>query len=238
MSFHDLTIIIIAFLSETLGTISGFGSSTFFVPTAIFFESIQFVLALTAILHCFGNSFKIFLFRKYFNFHHFWKLAVPSIVFTGIGAILTHSISMSGFQKGLGILLIIIPFVMFFKKNIKVKLPIYIGVVLSAISGFLTGLLGTGGAIRGLVLSTMGLEKNAFVVLSSSIDFGGDFLRAFIYIKNGYMDWSQWHYIPLLAVAAYLGAKLGKWSLQKINQQMFEKIVMVFIIISGVLMLF
>ena len=67
MKWHDGGLIILAFLSETIGTVSGFGSSTFFVPTAIFFESFKLVLALTALLHIFGNISKLILFKRNFD---------------------------------------------------------------------------------------------------------------------------------------------------------------------------
>lgn len=62
MKPHDFLLTFLAFISEAIGTLSGFGSSTFFVPLAILVESFTFVLALTAILHCFGNLSKILLF--------------------------------------------------------------------------------------------------------------------------------------------------------------------------------
>ena len=51
MQWHDIGLGFLAFISETVGTVSGFGSSTFFVPMAVFLESFHMVLALTAILH-------------------------------------------------------------------------------------------------------------------------------------------------------------------------------------------
>ena len=67
---------------------------------------------------------------------------------------------------------------------------------------------------------------------------GGDLLSAAIYIKNGYMDWNQWFYIPLFAVAAVLGAWVGRKILHHIDQVLFEKIVTVMVFLSGVAMLF
>ena len=47
---------LIAFLSEIVGTIAGFGSSVFFVPLAGFLFGFHEVLALTSILHVFSNT--------------------------------------------------------------------------------------------------------------------------------------------------------------------------------------
>jgi len=75
-------------------------------------------------------------------------------------------------------------------------------------------------------------------MMSSAMDLGGDVLRAIIYIQNGYMDWSQWFYIPLLAAVALAGTYVGKKILSRIKQKNFEKIVSVMILLSGIALMF
>jgi uncharacterized membrane protein YfcA len=236
IELHDLIIPVLAFFSEILGTLSGFGSSTFLIPVAVFFEKFELVLALTAILHCFSNTFKIWFFRKDLDLKLFIKLALPFFVFTGIGALLTKFMSAEHFKVALGIFLIILSIV-FFARKTNWQWPPQIGFVLTCLSGLTTGLVGTGGALRGLALAILNLEKNAFVAVSSSIDLGGDFLRMVIYLNNGFMDWAQWHYIPLLGVAAYSGTFIGKALLKRIDQKIFEKFVAGFVFLSGVFMI-
>lgn len=236
MHLHDLGLIILAFVSEILGTLSGFGSSTFFVPSALLVETFKFVLILTAILHCFGNLFKIVLFRKDFQARPFCQIAIPSIILTGVGALLTAMLSTEFMVRSLGIVLMLISAFSFFAKKRTQLLPKKATTMLAAASGFFTGLVGTGGAIRGLALTALQLPKNSFVAVSSAVDLGGDLVRAIIYLRNGYMDWGQWFYIPFLAIAAFAGAKLGKKILNRISQIQFEKIVVVFIFFSGLMM--
>lgn len=238
MNFHDVGLACIAFISEILGTIGGFGSSTFFVPIALFFESMHLVLAITAILHCFSNFSKVTLFRSHFSWSLFWKLAIPFIVLTGVGAVMSDFFDVKILMRALGIFLIVISVLLFITKKHMPKLPPSVGLGLSGLSGFLTGFLGTGGALRGLALSAMALEKNQFVAISSAMDLGGDLLRACIYIYNGYMDWNQWFYIPMLAIAAVLGAWTGKKILSRIDQQLFENLVILMVMISGITLLF
>lgn len=238
MQLHDLILFGIAGVSEFLGTLSGFGSSTFFVPTALLVESFQFILALTAILHCFGNLFRLVLFRKNFEWRFFLILAIPSLVFTGLGAVLTNFFSADTAKTTLGVVLVFLAVLTVLRDKKKNLLPRWVGIVLSAASGVSTGFVGTGGAIRGLALSSLNIPKNSFVALSSGIDVGGDFIRAAIYLKNGYMDWSQWFYIPLLGMAAFVGARAGQVLLSRINQAQFDKIVAIFVFLSGLLMIF
>jgi uncharacterized protein len=236
MQLHDLIVAALAFASEILGTLSGFGSSTFFVPAASHFERFQLVLALTSILHCFGNLSKLALFRQNFNYRLFILLAVPSIVFTGLGAFLAGQIQTVYLLKGLGIFLICWSLYFFLKGRETVQMPVWVAMLLTALSGFSTGLLGTGGAVRGIALASLGTETSVFVGLSAAIDLLGDILRAAIYLENGFMDWSQWHYLPLLLVAAWCGTYLGRMILGRVDQKMFEKIVSAFVLIGGIAM--
>jgi len=230
---HDFYLSLIAMVSEIVGTTSGFGSSTFFVPAAMLVESFHFVLALTAILHVVGNLSKLVFFRGTFPIKECIPLAIPSILFTGVGAALTSFISPDLLRLCLGFALMAIAVFQTFSKYSVSKKSRF---ALMAVSGFFTGLVGTGGALRGAALRSLRLDKFAFVYASAFIDFGGDAFRTVVYLKNGYMDWSQWHYIPLLIIAAIVGSTTGKWILSKINQTTFERIVTLFVFISGLLL--
>jgi uncharacterized membrane protein YfcA len=238
MQFHDAALGGMAYLAEILGTISGFGSSTFFVPSALFFESFRLVLVLTAISHCFGNFFKILIFRQDFSWKPFLWLFLPSIFFSGLGAALSAELANDTLPRLLGAFLVLFALFALFGKKRLPRLPTWVAMLLSALSGFSTGLLGTGGAIRGVALGSLNLPKGTFVALSSAIDIGGDLVRAAIYLGNGYMDWRQWYYLPILLVAAFLGARSGKFLLARIRQEHFERIVALFILASGLMMVF
>lgn len=237
MHLHDIGLVFIAFLSEVFGVLSGFGSSSLFVPLASFFEKFYFVLALTSILHCFGNVSKILLFRKNFDKRLFLKLFLPSILLTGIGALLVPYVPIDKLKKILGIFLIVLSTFWFFQGSRPRPASPRATYFLTALSGFFTGLVGTGGALRGMALNLMSLEKNSFVALSAGIDFGGDFIRMIIYLSEGMMDWNQWFYIPLLGIAALAGAHFGKKLLSHMSQRIFEKGVAFLVGLSGTLMI-
>lgn len=84
----------------------------------------------------------------------------------------------------------------------------------------------------------MEIDRNSFVALSAGIDVGGDLIRAVIYINKGYMDWSQWFYVPALGIAAVLGATSGKYIPARISQTQFKTLVTIFVLISGIMMAF
>ncbi|MCB0403757.1 MAG: sulfite exporter TauE/SafE family protein [Bdellovibrionales bacterium] len=237
MERHDIALTLIAFAAEFVGTLSGFGSSTFFVPAALLIESAQFVLVLTGILHCFGNLWKLILFREKFPWRTFFFLAVPAVISTGVGAWLASAYVTTIFRPVLGAFLIFVGLFSLFMKSRALRASRSVALLLSVLSGVATGLVGTGGALRGLALTTLQVPKLSFVALSSAIDIGGDILRTAIYLQSGFMNWEEWYYIPMLGIGAYLGARLGRYVLTRLEQHHFERIVAFFVIVSGIALL-
>ena len=71
----ELALLAAAFLSEIIGTTAGFGSSTIFLPLALFFVDFKTALVLVAFFHLFGNIGRIAFFRKFIDF----KIAIGYI---------------------------------------------------------------------------------------------------------------------------------------------------------------
>lgn len=228
-----LLFFLLTLLSEILGTIGGFGSSVFFVSLGQFFYSFQTVLALTGILHVFSNTTKIILFRKSINWKLVLWLGVSSVVLAIIGALLTNWVSLVYAKLVLGIFLVTLSMVLFLKPQTKIAPTLFNSISGGALAGFLAGLIGTGGAIRGVVLTAFSLEKNLFVGTSAAIDFGVDLSRMLIYLDSGFLDKSYFWSIPSLFVGAVLGSYLGKRILNKISQEAFRKIILGLILAIG-----
>ncbi len=107
-------------------------------------------------------------------------------------------------------------------------------VIGGTISGFLAGLIGTGGAIRGLTLIAFNLEKNAFIATSAIIDLGVDVSRAAIYIFNGYFLLEHLKFIPILIIVSILGTWTGKLILKRTSEKIFRYIVLAVIIVTSI----
>jgi uncharacterized membrane protein YfcA len=109
------------------------------------------------------------------------------------------------------------------KKIQQSNFNLYTGGILS---GFLAGLIGTGGAIRGITLAAFGLEKDVFIATSALIDLGVDSSRAIVYILQGYFLQEHLILIPFLLIIAILGSYLGKKILTYIPEKYFHYVVL------------
>ena len=229
---------ILAFASEIVGTVSGFGSSVFFVPLAGMIFDFKTTLALTGILHIFSTSAQLYLFRKKINWSLMFKIGIPSVVMVILGALLNDKLDLKYAQVVMGIFLIAFAITFYIRKDLKFKPTNFNAITGGAIAGFLAGLIGTGGALRGATLTAFDLKKDAFVGTSAGIDFAVDLSRTVVYLFNGYLDKKYLWFIPVLFILAYAGAWVGKKLLDIIPENIFKRIVLIMIFCVGVLMIY
>lgn len=225
--------LVLAFLSEILGTVSGFGSSILFVPVASLFFDFKTVLGITAIFHVFSNLSKIALFRKGINKEIAIKLGIPAVIFVIIGAYLTTFIPTQQIELAMNLTLIVLAIYLiinFNKTLAQTNKNLYLGGIAS---GFLAGIAGTGGAIRGITLAAFQLPKDIFIATSALIDLGVDTSRAIVYTSNGYFQKEYIFLIPFLVIISILGSYIGKVILKYTSEKLFRYIVLSVIIFTA-----
>lgn len=229
--------IFLALIAETLGTIGGFGSSMLFVPIASFFLDFHSVLGVTALFHISSNTFKLILFRKGFDRKIILYLGIPAVIAVIPGAYVAGFIESRWLEIALGCVLIILSttlFITHLKELSKPKITLITG---GTVSGFMAGLLGTGGAIRGIILSAFNLTTEAFIATSAAIDLMIDSSRAITYFLNGFIHKDDLYLVPILIVVSFAGTYAGKAILKKIPNDKFRIIVLSMVLITGIITL-
>lgn len=192
--------ILLSLLAEYLGTIGGFGSSVFFVPIANFYLDFDSVLGITALFHLASNLSKIALFRKGIDWPTIIKIGIPGVVMVLVGAWLSKWVAKDQASLLLGIFLVALSLLFLLWRNLVLKANTLNAVVGGGMSGIFAGLLGTGGAIRGITLAAFNLEKEVFVATSAVIDMAVDLSRSVVYFFNGYMHQHDLYLVPILLV--------------------------------------
>ena len=228
---------LIALLSEIVGTVAGFGSSVFFVPLAGFFFDFHQVLALTSILHVSSNAAKLAFFGRHVQLRLLLLLGLPSVAAVITGAYLSTKLQLKFDQLVLGLFLIAFSFFLLWKPTTKIAATKLNAVSAGGVAGFLAGLIGTGGALRGLALAAFDLEKGTFVATSAGIDSGVDLSRMLIYLRSGYLAPNSTVYIVGLLLIAFIGSYVGKLTLRQIDQKYFRKIVLGCVLVIGLITL-
>lgn len=234
---HLYLFIVLALLAEILGTIGGFGSSLFFVPIAGYFLDFHEVLGITAVFHVSSNLSKLYFFRSGIDKRLIVQMGIPAVAAVLIGGMLSTQVSGTILEICLACFMIVLSIWMLKVRSFQLQPTALNAFGGGAISGFLAGLLGTGGAIRGLSLAAFSLPKDVFIATSACIDLGVDFSRSIVYLLNGYVKSTDVYLIAVLIVVSFAGTYIGKIILQQIPEERFRTLVLWLIMLTGVMTL-
>ncbi len=233
-----LLFFIVAFLSIVVGTVAGFGTSTIFLPMALFFLDFQTALVLVAITHISGNVGAVGFFREGLDKRLIILFGVPSIILTIIGAYLVIFIPQLTLEILLGIFLLIFSIYSLLRPDFKVAATRSNTLIGGGLSGFLQGLLGIGGALRGAFLISYDLDKIKYVATISAIAVIIDAARIPVYFSNNLLDPQFYYYIPILIVIGIVGSYAGKRIVGVTPQSIFKKIVLLAIALASLLLIY
>lgn len=226
--------LLLAFVSEVLGTISGFGSSILFVPFASLFFDFKTVLGITAVFHVFSNLSKIVLFRGGIQKNIALKLGIPAVIFVTIGAYITTFLPTKQIELAMNCILMLLAIYLTINFNKTIQQTDKSLYLSGVASGFIAGIAGSGGAIRGITLAAFHLPKDVFIATSALIDLGVDASRAVIYISNGYFKKEYLFLIPFLIAISILGSYCGKLILKHTSETIFRYLVLGVIIFTAI----
>ena len=225
-------------IASCVGTMTGFGTSTIMVPVLLFFYPLPQTLLFVGIIHWFGNVWKLILFSKGFRWKLVLSFGVPGIAATYLGASLVFSISSAILSRILGTFLVCYVVYLFLKSSFRIKPSLSAGACGGALSGFLAGIFGIGGAVRGLFLTAFDLPKEVYIATAGAIALFIDTTRLITYLQKGarleeLLLWGLLLFVP----ASFLGARIAKHVVEKIPQAHFRKVVAVFLFLVGVKLL-
>ena len=223
-----------ALMAELIGTMAGFGSSTIFLPLAFFFVDFKTAIVLVAIFHLFGNIGRIIFFRQGFDRRIILQFGVPSVLLSLLGAFLIGVIAQPALKLTLGIFLIITSVAFLTKPRLKFPQDTGTFIVGGSVTGFVTALVGTGGALRATLLQGLNIEKIKYIATAATIAVATDVTRIPIYISQGFLTEKYYLYLPVLLGIALAGSFIGRRIVVKTNQELFRRIVLVAIILVSI----
>lgn len=230
MAQEVILLVVLTLIASGVGTLTGFGTSTIMVPALLFFFPLPVTLLLAGVIHWFGDIWKMVFFRSGVHWRVLWLFGVTGLIASYIGASLIISISAEVLSRLLGIFLL--TYVGWLWFNPKWQLPERNGTALTggALSGFLAGMFGVGGAVRGAFLAAYNLPKEVYLFTSGAIALIIDSTRLITYWSEGIhlsggLAWALVASIP----ASLLGAYLAKLIVNRISQEWFRVIVALFL---------
>lgn len=227
-----------AFISILVGTIAGFGMSTILLPIAVIFMDFKTALVLVAITHLSGSLGAATFFRQGLDKRLLLLFGAPSVILTILGAYIVIYVPQNILTIILGIFLLLFSIYSLRHPDFKINAGKLNNIIGGSLSGFLQGLMGIGGPLRGYFLISCDLDKTTYIATLAVIAILIDVTRIPIYLTTNLLGAQFYYLIPPLLVIGVLGSYTGKKIVNRIPQSTFKKIVLVAIGLASLLLIY
>ena len=233
-----VSLTILTILAGGIGTLTGFGTSTIMVPVLLLFLPLPQTLLLVGIIHWFGDIWKLVLFRQGIRWKIVLGFGIPGIMTSFLGASLTFGAPEYLLSRVMGGFLVAYVVFLFANHSFRLAQNNLTAISGGALSGFLAGIFGIGGAVRSAFLSVFDLPKAVYIATTGAIALFIDSSRLITYFLRGtrlelMLAWGLLAFIP----ASFLGAKIAQRVISKIPQKHFRVVVAGFLLLVGIKLL-
>lgn len=234
MNMEILGIGALTLVASIVGTTTGFGTSTIMIPVLLFYYPLPQTLLLVGVVHFVGNLWKMLFFRSGIRWDLLLIFGIPSISASFIGASLTFSFDQTLLQRILGGALILYMFFLVMRTSWKLRATKTTAAIGGILSGFMAGMFGVGGAVRGAFLRAFDLSKEAFIFTAAAIALVTDSTRLVTYTAEQIMlPQYLWYGMTIFLPLSLLGSWLGQRTVRQLSESGFRTIVAVFLGLSG-----
>lgn len=223
-----------AFIAEVIGTTAGFGAATVLTPIAILFMDAKTAIAVVACFHLFGNASRLYFFWRSIRWAMWLQFGLTGILFSFIGAEVSARLPSPALVLLFGLFLLCYVAVSVLAPS-RMQWPARPSLLVGGgvASGFIAGLLGTGGAIRSACLLAFGLPKEVYLGTSAAIALVVDSTRVPVYLASGFLPAAMVPVLASLVAVAFAGAWTGQRVVRRISPALFRRLVLALLALMG-----
>jgi len=214
-----------AIVASVIGTVAGFGFSSILLPVALSVFPYETALALVSVFHLFGNLGRVGFYRGGLDRRLMVMFGLPAVTMTFTGAMLVSVFPKDLLKLTVGLILVAYSAIGLTGRKVTVKPTAGRSVLGGGVYGFFSGLVGTGGPIRGAILSAFGLEQGTYIATSGAISLLVDLTRVPVYLLSGFLAPGYYWYVPLLLAVALAGSYMSRRLVDRIPADRFRVII-------------
>ncbi|NEP06104.1 MAG: sulfite exporter TauE/SafE family protein [Okeania sp. SIO2G4] len=221
-----------------VSTLAGGGSSFILMPVIGLFLGALAIPPIITTGGMIGNAERAFTYRQKINWTViFWELP-GAIVGACLGAFMLTQISVEWLSFLVGLFLVISGINLIIK-NQDQSFTVRAWYFLPAgfIYSFLSGIIGSMGPILAPFYLNFGLEKEELLGTQAVNRMVIHIIKVIVYAIFGTLTLPLFGYGILIGIAAFPGNWLGNLVLEKISPQLFRQLVIIFVLFSGVFIL-
>lgn len=227
-----------AFAAEVIGTMAGFGAATILTPIAMLFMDAKTAIAVVACFHLFGNASRLRFFGHDIHWAMWLQFGITGVLCSLLGARMTALLPPSALKLALAVfLLLYVAGDVFWPQGARLPKRPWTLVGGGIVSGFIAGLIGTGGAIRSACLLVFNLPKEAYLGTSAAIALVVDGTRVPVYLLGGFLPPAMVPVLASLVLVAFSGAWLGQRLVRRVSAAVFHRWVLAMLAAMGVKLL-
>ena len=245
---NDLSLWIFAALGAFMVGVSKAGiTGLSILSIALFnhvFSSSKQASGLVLPLLIFGDFVAVFSYRKHTQWHYLWRLFPWTAIGVALGWFTMGRISDHTVRILIGWIIVSLVILSFWRRYVRppneeaaAAFHWSVGAAIGMTAGFITLIANAAGPLMAIYLVAMRLPKMEYVGTAAVFFMLLNLFKVPFMVKLGLITPQSFEFNLALAPAVFLGALAGRWLLIRINQQLFERLVLGLSAVAGVLLM-
>ncbi len=192
----------------------------------------------------FGDFVAVLSYRTHTQWRYLWKLMPWTAAGVVLGYFTLGHISDRTTRIMIGVIIVSLCVLGYWRRYLTVATPETaapthwsLAAAIGIIAGFITLVANAAGPLMAIYLVAMRLPKMQFVGTAAVFFMVLNLFKVPFMVNLGLITAQSFKFNLMLAPAVLLGAFAGRWLLIRINQQLFEKLVLGFSAIAGALLI-
>jgi uncharacterized protein len=192
----------------------------------------------------FGDFVAVFAYRKHTQWHFLWRLFPWTAAGVVIGYFTLGRISDHTARILIGWIIVSLAVLSFWRKfaaaPTEEKAASFhwsVGAAIGVTAGFITLVANAAGPLMAIYLVAMRLPKMEYVGTAAVFFMLLNLFKVPFMVDLGLITAQSFSFNLMLAPAVLLGALAGRWLLKRVNQNLFEQLVLLLSAIGGILLI-
>ena len=225
----------VSIVAGAIAAVAGFGIGSVLTPVLSLRFDVRLAIAIVSLPHVAGTLVRFILVRAHIDRRVLLGFGVASAIGGLVGAALQAVVQSSVLAIVFGALLVFagLGSLTGFARRMRFG-DRNLALVGGALSGLLGGLVGNQGGIRAAALLGFDVDKEAFVATATAVALVVDGTRIPVYLLTQGSDLAaQGPLIAVLAVGAIVGTLAGGWTLRRLPEPIFRRVVGALLLLLG-----
>jgi hypothetical protein len=189
-----------------------------------------------------GDLFTLAAYWRRWEVRHLWVLFVGALFGVTLATLALANFPLDVLRKGLGVLVLVFFAYRLLERRIHSRLTYqprqWHGVLAGSLAGFTSTLAHAGGPLVAIYLLLQKLPPATFIATSALFFVVLNWIKVPYYYFAGLFDFKRQLQFVWLMPLLLLGVWTGKRLVNRMNRKIFEAVILVLLLVSGLLLLF